>query len=104
MQSYNFKDFDQIASKNLNFNDANPMHWLARIHLHALKLIVTDEFTPEFWWCPKEFASLLGSSGSGAFWARFVLAPPSSDGIAVFDMNAKESNENGPRPEKQQHQ
>ena len=66
MQSYNFKDFDQISSKNLNFDDANPVHWLARIHLHAPKLIITDEFTPDFWWCPKEFGSLLGSSGFGA--------------------------------------
>ena len=48
MQSYNFKDFDQISSKNLNFDDTNPLHWLARIHLHAPKLIVADEFTPEF--------------------------------------------------------
>ena len=56
IQRYNFKDFDQISSKNLNFNDANPMHWLARIHLHAPKLIVTDEFTPEFWWCPRDFS------------------------------------------------
>ena len=95
MQSYNFKDFDQISSKNLNFDDANPVHWLARIHLHAPKLIVTDEFTPEFWWRPKEFRSLLGSSGWGAFRSRFKGAPHSSDGIAVFDMNAKQSIRNG---------
>ncbi len=95
MQSYNFKDFDQISSKNLNFDDAIPLHWLARIHLHAPKLIVTDEFTPEFWWCPKEFRSLLGSSGSGAFWARFRGTPFRLDETFVFDMNAKQSIRNG---------
>ena len=95
MQSYNFKDFDQISSKNLNFDDANPVHWLARIHLHAPKLIVTDEFTPEFWWCPKEFRSLLGSSGFVAFRARFGWAPFRLDETLVFDINAKQSIRNG---------
>ena len=95
MQSYNFKDFDQISSKNLNFDDANPVHWLARIHLHAPELIVTDEFTPEFWWRPKEFRSLLGSSGFGAFRTWLVRAPFRLDETLVFDMNAKQSIRNG---------
>ena len=54
MQSYNFKDFDQILSNKLYFDDTNPVHWLARIHLHAPKLLVTEEFAPEFWWRPTE--------------------------------------------------
>ena len=98
MQSYNFKDFDQISSKNLNFDDANPVHWLATMHRHAQKLIVTDEFTPEFWWRPKEFRSLLGSSGSGAFRSRFVAPPFRLDETLVFDMNAKQSIRNGRDP------
>ena len=46
MQSYNFKDFDLISSKNLNFDDAIPLHWLARIHLHAPTLISRILMTP----------------------------------------------------------
>ncbi len=95
MQSYNFKDFDEISLKNLNFDDTNPLHWLARIHLHAPKLIVTDEFTPEFWWRPKEFRSLLGSSGLDAFRSRFGASPFRLDETWVFDMNAKQSIRNG---------
>ena len=94
MQTYKFKDFDQISSKNLNFDDAIPLHWLARIHLHAPKLIVTDEFTPEFWWRPKEFRSLLGSSGLAAFRSRFGAPPLRVDETLVFDMNAKQSMRN----------
>ena len=30
--------------QNLYFDDTNPLHWLARIHLRAPKLLVTDEF------------------------------------------------------------
>ena len=40
--------------QNLYFDDTNPVHWLARIHLHAPKLLVTDEFGPEFCSLPKE--------------------------------------------------
>ena len=33
--------------QNLYFDDTNPVHWLARIHLHAPEVLVTDEFGQE---------------------------------------------------------
>ena len=33
----------------------NPLHWLARIHWNAPKLIVPDQFVLDFWWRPMKF-------------------------------------------------
>ncbi len=45
--------------ENLYFHDTNPLHWLARIHLRAPKLIVTDEFGQEFWSLPMEISAIV---------------------------------------------
>ena len=49
------KHWCSSRQENLYFHDTNPLHWLARIHLRAPKLIVTDEFGQEFWSLPKEY-------------------------------------------------
>ena len=54
--------------KKLYFHDTNPLHWLARIHLHAPKLLVTDEFGQQFCSLPRERSSLLSLVRNDVFW------------------------------------
>ena len=44
----------QFEDAKLHLADTNPLHWLANMDSHAPKLLVTDEFGPEFCSLPKE--------------------------------------------------
>ena len=72
LQAWSTPTFDLKRAVGLYFCIPNPLHWLARIHLRAAKLLVTEDFGAEIWSLPREWTSLFGSSGSAA--KKFVSA------------------------------
>ena len=91
LQAWSTPTFDLKVAVGLYFGIPNPLHWRARIHVHAPKLLVTEEVGQEIWSPPRHFGVLLALVPKRRHLATFWASTFRLDETFVFDMNAKQS-------------